>query len=73
MIYPHATLACSLLTVENTAQLAAQPQGGSWSSCPSGTWARQNAVHVACQRWRDNRWAVEGEVTHMHEGVSLGW
>lgn len=35
-----------LLTVENIAHPAAQLQGGSWSGCPLGIWARLSAVHV---------------------------
>lgn len=33
-----------LLEVENTIHLVPQLLGGSWSSCPSGTWVRHSAV-----------------------------
>lgn len=47
----HAALPLSPVHGENSARLAAQLQGGSGSSCPSGRWVRPSE----CQRWRDSK------------------
>lgn len=47
---------CLLLEVENAIHPVAQLLGGSWSSCPSGTWVRPVAVPVK---------ASDGEITNV--------